>query len=400
MAYHDPCYLGRYNEVYDQPRDVLNSVEGGFVELPRCRDRGFCCGAGGARAFMEEKRGTRISHNRLNEAIDTQASGVAVACPFCVTMFEDGVRGLNVEETFRRARYRRDRRRRARRADARLADAERASTFANVLRDGHRRHGQAGPRPGHSADPLQVDEAAKKVIPPAGVCAGHERLRRARAGSRAAARRSSWAARSPSSAWAPTRRATRLKRAIAMGADAAVHINDPALNDADSTTTARALAAAIKKLDHVDLVLSRPPGLGHRRRPGPPGRGQPCSACRPSRRCRRSTRPSAESLVVERIIEDGYQRLKVTPARAARRLERDQRAALPAAEGHHGRRPSPDPGLDGQRPGPGRARRAAASSCAGCTSRRAKRSVELIEADSLGEAGTRLADKLREARLV
>jgi Fe-S oxidoreductase len=100
MAYHDPCYLGRYNQVYDQPREVLNKVEGGFVELPRCRDRGFCCGAGGARAFMQEKRGTRISHNRLNEAIDTQASGVAVACPFCVTMFEDGVRALNVEETF------------------------------------------------------------------------------------------------------------------------------------------------------------------------------------------------------------------------------------------------------------------------------------------------------------
>jgi Fe-S oxidoreductase/nitrate reductase gamma subunit len=100
MAYHDPCYLGRYNEVYDQPRSVMNTVAGGYVELPRCRDRGFCCGAGGARAFMEEKRGTRISHNRLNEAIATDASGVAVACPFCVTMFEDGVRALNVEERF------------------------------------------------------------------------------------------------------------------------------------------------------------------------------------------------------------------------------------------------------------------------------------------------------------
>src|SRR5207245_11492161 len=100
MAYHDPCYLGRYNQVYDAPREIMNRVEGGFVELPRCRDRGFCCGAGGARAFMEEKRGTRISHNRLNEAIGTEASGVAVACPFCVTMFEDGVRALNVEERF------------------------------------------------------------------------------------------------------------------------------------------------------------------------------------------------------------------------------------------------------------------------------------------------------------
>jgi Fe-S oxidoreductase/nitrate reductase gamma subunit len=100
LAYHDPCYLGRYNEVYDPPREVMNRVEGGFVELPRCRERGFCCGAGGARAFMEEKRGTRISHNRLNEAIGTGAEGVAVACPFCVTMFEDGVRALNAEERF------------------------------------------------------------------------------------------------------------------------------------------------------------------------------------------------------------------------------------------------------------------------------------------------------------
>lgn len=100
MAYHDPCYLGRYNEVYDAPRSVMEHAAGGYVELPRCRERGFCCGAGGARAFMEEKRGTRISHNRLNEAIATDASGVAVACPFCVTMFEDGVRALNVEERF------------------------------------------------------------------------------------------------------------------------------------------------------------------------------------------------------------------------------------------------------------------------------------------------------------
>ena len=100
FAYHDPCYLGRYNEVYEAPREVLRQVEGSFLELPRCRDKGFCCGAGGARAFMEEKRGTRISHNRLNEALGTPARGMAVACPFCVTMFEDGVRALNVEERF------------------------------------------------------------------------------------------------------------------------------------------------------------------------------------------------------------------------------------------------------------------------------------------------------------
>ena len=99
-AYHDPCYLGRYNQVYEPPRQVLIQIEGGFTELPRHHDRSFCCGAGGARAFMEEKRGTRISHNRLQEALDTSARGMAVACPFCVTMFEDGAKGLNVDETF------------------------------------------------------------------------------------------------------------------------------------------------------------------------------------------------------------------------------------------------------------------------------------------------------------
>jgi Fe-S oxidoreductase/nitrate reductase gamma subunit len=99
-AYHDPCYLGRYNDVYEPPREVLRQADGRFLELPRCRDKGFCCGAGGARAFMEEKRGERISLNRLNEALATPARGVAVACPFCVTMFEDGVRALNVEERF------------------------------------------------------------------------------------------------------------------------------------------------------------------------------------------------------------------------------------------------------------------------------------------------------------
>ena len=99
-AYHDPCYLGRYNQVYEPPRQVLIQIEGSFTELPRHHDRSFCCGAGGARAFMEEKRGTRISHNRLQEALDTSAKGMAVACPFCVTMFEDGAKGLNVDETF------------------------------------------------------------------------------------------------------------------------------------------------------------------------------------------------------------------------------------------------------------------------------------------------------------
>jgi Fe-S oxidoreductase len=99
-AYHDPCYLGRYNQVYEAPRQVLLQIEGSYKELPRHHDRGFCCGAGGARAFMEEKRGSRISHNRLNEALGEDVAGMAVACPFCITMFEDGAKGLNVDETF------------------------------------------------------------------------------------------------------------------------------------------------------------------------------------------------------------------------------------------------------------------------------------------------------------
>ncbi|HEX3243858.1 MAG TPA: (Fe-S)-binding protein, partial [Chloroflexota bacterium] len=100
FAYHDPCYIGRYNDVYDDPRNVLKMADGGMIELGRSRERSFCCGAGGARAFMEENRGERISNTRLKEALETTAKGIAVACPFCVTMFEDGVRGLNVEETF------------------------------------------------------------------------------------------------------------------------------------------------------------------------------------------------------------------------------------------------------------------------------------------------------------
>jgi Fe-S oxidoreductase len=100
FAFHDPCYIGRYNDVYVDPRNVLNVIDGGFVEMRRSREQSFCCGAGGARAFMEENRGTRINTNRLQEALDTPAKGIAVGCPFCVTMFEDGVRALNVEETF------------------------------------------------------------------------------------------------------------------------------------------------------------------------------------------------------------------------------------------------------------------------------------------------------------
>lgn len=101
VTYHDPCYLGRYNGVYDAPRSVVSALPGvELTEMRRNRNRSFCCGGGGGRMFMEETRGSRINRNRISEAIDTGATLVAAACPFCMIMFEDGIRGVDAEETF------------------------------------------------------------------------------------------------------------------------------------------------------------------------------------------------------------------------------------------------------------------------------------------------------------
>ncbi len=93
LAYHDPCYLGRHNEIYDPPRDVLTRIPGlGQIEMPRHRERGLCCGAGGARMWMEEGIGKRINAERMDEAVSTGAGTVGVACPYCLIMLDDGAR--------------------------------------------------------------------------------------------------------------------------------------------------------------------------------------------------------------------------------------------------------------------------------------------------------------------
>jgi Fe-S oxidoreductase len=91
LTYHDPCYLGRHNQIYQPPRELLESAGVEITEMPRNQERSFCCGAGGGRMWMEEKIGTRINLNRVDEAIATGAEEVAVGCPFCRVMVSDGM---------------------------------------------------------------------------------------------------------------------------------------------------------------------------------------------------------------------------------------------------------------------------------------------------------------------
>jgi heterodisulfide reductase subunit D len=100
ITYHDSCYLGRANNIYEVPRKVLEALDAELVEMKRCRSNGLCCGAGGAQMFKEEEKGnTRVNFERTNEAIGTGSQIIAAACPFCNTMLTDGVKNAEKEES-------------------------------------------------------------------------------------------------------------------------------------------------------------------------------------------------------------------------------------------------------------------------------------------------------------
>ncbi|MFQ6084468.1 MAG: heterodisulfide reductase-related iron-sulfur binding cluster [Candidatus Aminicenantia bacterium] len=98
LTFHDPCYLGRHNVIFDLPRKILSSSSRKFIEIKNHREHSFCCGAGGGLMWTEEKLGQRINHLRIEEAINTHAQIISTACPFCLTMLEDGLKDKGKEE--------------------------------------------------------------------------------------------------------------------------------------------------------------------------------------------------------------------------------------------------------------------------------------------------------------
>ena len=99
ITFHDPCYLGRANGVYEAPRKALEILDAELVEMKRCKSNGLCCGAGGSQMFKEPEKGTKdINIERIDEALALQPNIVASSCPFCMTMLSDGVKNFNKEE--------------------------------------------------------------------------------------------------------------------------------------------------------------------------------------------------------------------------------------------------------------------------------------------------------------
>lgn len=100
ITYHDSCYLGRANDVYEAPRSVLEALDADLVEMKRCKTKGLCCGAGGGQMFKEPETGKKdINIERIEEALETGASTIAVACPFCMVMMSDGVKNKSKEDS-------------------------------------------------------------------------------------------------------------------------------------------------------------------------------------------------------------------------------------------------------------------------------------------------------------
>ena len=97
-TYHDPCYLGRHNQVYDEPREVLDAIPGlKRVEMSRCRDRSFCCGGGGLMLFYEPKEEQRMGVKRVQMAAEAGANVIVTACPFCMVNMEDAIKVAGME---------------------------------------------------------------------------------------------------------------------------------------------------------------------------------------------------------------------------------------------------------------------------------------------------------------
>jgi Fe-S oxidoreductase len=102
LTYHDSCYLGRHNDIYEAPRQVAQSTsQTRLIEMKRSRENGFCCGGGGGHFWMEERVGKRISEERIEQVLQCNANRIAAACPYCLQMFEDAIKAKEVEESLK-----------------------------------------------------------------------------------------------------------------------------------------------------------------------------------------------------------------------------------------------------------------------------------------------------------